>query len=387
MRTQEDNWIKVIQQLNNNELPEEQLMAQLSNEELELIDALVKEKAIAKASSFLKRLHVEEAWEELRFKTPIVSTKRVWPQVLKYAAMLLLPVLLFSLGVRYYLDKTEPVPLATASIMPTDHKRATLVLSDGSEIELSKKSGKTLSIDAGTSIISKTEDVLSYQQNETVSANKTAFNKLIVPRGAEYKLALADGTLIMVNSASVIRFPVNINDGDNRTVYLESGEAYFKVANNPSKPFIVHANGMDIQVLGTTFNVNTYSNNTRTTLVEGKVAAKGANNQQIILNPNQQAIFNKETSSLSKTNVDVAPYVAWANGKIVFEEATLAEVMQTLGLWYDYDVEFEAESIKKIHFSGEIERYKDIKTVLGIIEQTGGVQFGIKNRRIYVDQQ
>lgn len=386
MQSSEDNWIKVIQQINNKELPDAQLMAQLSNEELELIDALVKDKSIAAANSFVKRLDENEAWDALKLTTFHKST-RLWPKVFKYAAMFLLPVMLLTGGVLYYLEKTRPIPLAMASLQPTDHKRATLVLSDGREVELSKNTDQALSEDAGTSIVSKNEELLSYQQKETANKSKQVFNKLIVPRGAEYKLALADGTVIMINSASVIRFPVNINDGDHREVYLEAGEAYFKVAKNPSKPFVVHANGMEVQVLGTEFNVNTYTANTRTTLVEGKVAAKTANNQQLILNPNQQAVFNKENSSLSKANVDVTPYVAWANGKIVFEEASLAEVMQTLGLWYDYDVEFEAEKMKKIRFSAEIERYKDIKTVLNIMEQTGGVKFRIKNRRIYVDQQ
>lgn len=385
MQSSEDNWIKAIQQINNNELPDTQLMAQLSNEELELIDALVKDKSITSANSFVKRLDENEEWEALKL-TIFQKSTRLWPKVFKYAAMFLLPVMLLTGGVLYYLEKTKPVPLAMASLMPTDHNRATLVLSDGRQVELSKNANQSLSGDAGTSI-SKNKELLSYQQQENASKTKQVFNKLIVPRGAEYKLALADGTIVMINSASVIRFPVNINDGDNRDVYLEAGEAYFKVAANPSKPFVVHANGMDVQVLGTEFNVNTYTENIKTTLVEGKVAAKGANNQQLILNPNQQAVFNKENSSLTKSDVEVTPYVAWANGKIVFEQTSLAEVMQTLGLWYDYDVEFDAESLKKIRFSGEIERYKDIKTVLNIIQQTGGVQFRIKNRRIYVDQQ
>jgi len=138
--------------------------------------------------------------------------------------------------------------------------------------------------------------------------------------------------------------------------------------------------------LGTTFNVNTYTKTTRTTLVEGKVEAKSTNNQTAILAPNQQAVFNTQTNSLSKADVDITAFVAWANGKIVFEEATLDEVMDQLSLWYDYDITFQSDQIKKVHFSGEIERYKDIQVILNIIEQTGGVKFSIKNRRIYVGQ-
>ncbi|MBC6112055.1 FecR family protein [Pedobacter fastidiosus] len=385
MNTTEHIWIKVIQQLNNNEKPDQQLMAKLSTEERELIQALEDDKMLNSASNFIQKMNENDAWNEVKPKLPI-KTVRFLPQLLRYAAILLLPILLLGGGIFYYIKSNQPVELSLAKLEPTDHNRATLVLSDGRSVELSKNENQKLSEIAGTSITNKNKELLSYQQDGNANATEQIFNKLIIPRGAEYKLALADGTVVMINSASVLRFPVNINATNSRNVYLEQGEAYFKVAKNPNKPFIVHANGMDVRVLGTTFNVNTYTKTIRTTLVEGRVEAQNANNQKVILSPNEQAIFNQQTNALTKADVDVAPFVAWANGKIIYEESTLDEVMQTLSLWYDYDVEFKSDKIKAIHFSGEIERYKDIKTILNIIEQTGGVKFSIKNRRIYVDQ-
>ncbi|WP_162799887.1 FecR family protein [Pedobacter jeongneungensis] len=383
MNAIENTWIKVIRQLNNNELPDQYLLDQLTIEEKELIEALQTDKMMAQATALVNKLDENIAWNKLQ---PNLGSKKVklMPNLLRYAAAILLPILILAGGVFYYLKNNEPVVLNLAKLEPTNHNRATLVLSDGRSVELSGVNQKLAEV-AGTSITNKDKTLLSYKQNG-VNDGAQVFNKLIIPRGAEYKLALADGTTVMINSASVLRFPVNINAANSRDVYLEKGEAYFQVAKNPSKPFIVHANGMDVKVLGTTFNVNTYTKTIRTTLVEGKVEAKSANNQSIILAPNQQAVFNAQTNALSKADVDVLPYVAWANGKIVFEEATLDEVMAQLSLWYDYDVDFQAEKIKKIHFSGEIERYSDIKVILNIIEQTGGVRFSIKNRRIYVDQ-
>lgn len=382
MNATENHWIKVIQQLNNNELPDQQLLEQLSAEEKELIEALQADQLVAGANQLLDQLNSDAAWNKVQTNLEVKKVK-LFPNLLRYAAAILLPVLILGGGLFYYIKNSEPVALDLAKLEPTDHNRATLVLSDGRSVELSEADQKLAEV-AGTSITNKDKTLLSYKQ-DGATGGEQVFNKLIIPRGAEYKLALADGTTVIINSASVLRFPVNINAANLREVYLEKGEAFFQVAKNPNKPFIVHANGMDVKVLGTTFNVNTYTKTTRTTLVEGKVEAKSAS-QSTILAPNQQAVFNTQSNALTKADVDVLPYVAWANGKIVFEEATLDEVMEQLSLWYDYDVVFESDKIKKVHFSGEIERYSDIKVILNIIEQTGGVKFGIKNRRIYVDQ-
>ncbi|RBQ09069.1 FecR family protein [Pedobacter miscanthi] len=382
MNAAENHWIKVIQQLNNNELPDQQSLEQLSDEEKELIEALQADQLIAGANRLLTQLNTDTAWNKMQTNLKVKKVK-LFPNLLRYAAAILLPILILAGGVFYYIKNSEPVALDLAKLEPTDHNRATLVLSDGRSVELSE-AGQKLAEVAGTSITNKGKTLLSYKQNGAAGGAQV-YNKLIIPRGAEYKLALADGTMITINSASVLRFPVNINAANLREVYLEKGEAYFQVAKNPDKPFIVHASDMDVKVLGTTFNVNTYTQSTRTTLVEGKVEAKSAN-QSTVLAPKQQATFNTQTNALTKTDVDVLPYIAWANGKIVFEEATLDEVMEQLSLWYDYDVVFQSDKIKKVHFSGEIERYSDIKVILNIIEQTGGVKFSIKNRRIYVDQ-
>ncbi|PTS96979.1 hypothetical protein DBR11_18270 [Pedobacter sp. HMWF019] len=380
-----NNWIEVIQQLNNNQEPDEQLLRQLSREERELIEALQKDKMIVNAHLLLGNLNEKSAWTSIRsnFETKNIG---LFPKLLRHAAIWLLPLFAVGGGILYHFKYNQPVELAAAKLQPTDHNRATLVLANGSTVELSAKSNQKLGEVAGTSIVNHQKNLLTYQQNRSLKGGDQLFNKLIIPRGAEYKLALADGSLITINSASILRFPVNFNAATSRNVFLEKGEAYFQVAKNPHKPFIVHANGMDIKVLGTTFNVNTYKKDLRTTLVEGRVEASNSNGQKVVLNPSQEAILNKQNGTLVKADVDVTPVVAWANGKIVFEESTLDEVMEELGLWYDYDVEFVSAQIKEIHFSGELEKYKDIKQILSIIEQTGGVKFSIKGRRIYVDQ-
>jgi len=383
MSTATNIWIKVIQQINNHQQPDPKLLAQLSVEERELIEDLQKDQLMARAGALATKVDEQQAWTAVRAKLT-APTVKLFPRIARYAAAVLLPLIMIAGGIFYYNVSKQPVELALAQIEPTDHNRATLILADGSSVALGEKANQQLTTIAGTRVTNADKSVLSYHQNNDTQVASAVYNKLVIPRGAEYTLALADGSIIKINSASVLRFPVNINADESREVFLEQGEAYFKVAKNPAKPFIVHANNMNVKVLGTTFNVNTYKKNVQATLVEGKVEAKG-DKQGVILAPNQQATFNATTGSVSKADVDITPIVAWANGKIIFEENTLDEVMEELGLWYDYDVAFVSAKIRNTRFSGEIEKYKDIKQILSIIEQTGGVKFSIKNRRIYVD--
>jgi hypothetical protein len=384
MNREENIWIKVIQQLNNGESPNQQLLEQLSPEERDLIDALQSDKMIARANILIDKIDERKVWDNMK---PNFEAKHVSliPKLLKYAAVLLLPVFLVGGGIFYYLKNNEPVELNLAQLPPIDHNRATLVLSDGRSVELSKEGDQKLSEVAGTSVINKNKEMLSYQQKGNTNTATQIFNKLIVPRGAEYKLVLADGTVVMINSSSVIRFPVNFNGADTREVYLESGEAYFKVSKNKEVPFIVHSGIMAIKVLGTSFNVNTYSKNIKTTLVEGHVQIN-AGAKSLDLLPDQQAIFNLESTNLSKDDVDVEPDVAWKEGWMIFSNSELKDVMEQLGRWYDYNIVFQSEKLKQVHFGGKLRKYNEVGTLLRIIEKTGSVNIEVRNQTIYIKE-
>nr|WP_068893420.1 FecR family protein [Pedobacter panaciterrae] len=384
MKVEENIWIKVIEQLNNGELPDQQLLEQLSPEERELIDALQSDKMISRANILIDKIDEHKVWNNIK---PNFEVKRISliPKLLKYAAALLLPVFLIAGGVFYYLKNNKPVELNLAQLPPTDHKRATLVLSDGRSVELSKEGDQNLAELGGTSVINKNKEELSYQQNGNTSTATQIFNKLIIPRGAEYKLVLADGTVVMINSSSVLRFPVNFNGAATREVYLESGEAYFKVSKNKEIPFIVHSGIMAIKVLGTSFNVNTYSKNIKTTLVEGHVQIN-AGGKSLDLLPNQQAIFNPESTNLSKDDVDVESDVAWKEGWMIFSNSELKDVMEQLGRWYDYNIVFQSEKLKQVHFGGKLRKYNEVGTLLSIIEKTGSVNIEVRNQTIYIKE-
>ena len=199
-------------------------------------------------------------------------------------------------------------------------------------------------------------------------------------------MVLADGTKVWLNADSKLRFPVSFT-AERREVYLE-GEAYFEVAKDSEHPFIVHISRGAIEVLGTGFNVRDYreEQKTVTTLVQGKVVYRSERQpgREIMLEPGFQ-IKDEEGGSLQPRKVDVILYTGWKDGKYVFENATLEEIMQVLSRWYDIAVFYKREEVKKLHFTGDLERYKTINDFLEFMEIGGNVRFSIKGKTVLIE--
>ena len=224
---------------------------------------------------------------------------------------------------------------------------------------------------------------VSYHVNETGMEDSLVFNTLIVPKGGEYSLELPDGTVVWVNSESALRFPEKFTS-NRREVFLE-GEAYFEVTKDTTRSFIVEANGMEVKVYGTQFNVNTRRDDQiQTTLVEGSVSVKPKGLAEVMLKPNQQAVFNKLAGRVSVRDVDVMSYVAWQRGNYYFENKSIGEILDELSLWYDIQVFFVNNEVRNERFSGYLPRYEEIDRLLSLIEKTSHVQFEIKGRVIIV---
>ena len=211
------------------------------------------------------------------------------------------------------------------------------------------------------------------------------YNTMQIPVGGFYQLKLADGTKVWLNSLTQLRFPVTFA-GEERKVYL-TGEAYFEVARDSVHPFIVATDeGMEVKVYGTEFNVDTYRKGTvKTTLVNGKVGIRvSATGEEVRLSPNQMALFTKATQSIQVENVDPYGAVAWKDGKFVFEDEPMEEIMERLSRWYDVKVFYANERIKKHTFTGIITRFADISDVLHLMEETAAVEFNIQGNTVTV---
>jgi ferric-dicitrate binding protein FerR (iron transport regulator) len=254
-----------------------------------------------------------------------------------------------------------------------------LVLADGQRIELEKSANSNI-LQEQAEIINIDTTVLRYTASSE-AIKPAAFNTLIVPRGGQYKIELADGSEIWLNAETRLRYPVHFGGVAKREVFLESGEAYFKVKRNTEMPFVVKAGGMDVQVLGTEFNVNTYTNNYATTLAHGSVRLSGGT-ATTMLKPGEQGVYTE--GIFTRKAVDVDTYTAWKDGQIIFEEAPLEVVMNSLGRQYDFTFEFTSPALKERKFGGRLMRTQQIEDVLTIIEKAGYLKFSIQGKTIFV---
>ena len=258
--------------------------------------------------------------------------------------------------------------------------KAILTLSDGSTIVLDSAGNGVLAKQGNTSIVKKNDGQIEYSA-ATAMANEVAYNLLQTPRGGQFKITLPDGSKVWLNAASSLKYPV-VFTGDERKVEI-SGEAYFEIAKDATKPFKVHLNNMEVEVLGTHFNVNGYEDEAsiNTTLLEGKVKVQTATGAKFLA-PGQQAQL-KPSGNISITNdISIEEIVAWKDGNFQFENSDIKAVMRQLARWYDVDVSYKG-NIQQ-HFVGSISRNVNLSQVLSMLQQTGAVKFKIEGKQLIV---
>ncbi|MEJ6980612.1 FecR domain-containing protein [Pedobacter sp. P351] len=269
--------------------------------------------------------------------------------------------------------KPKPVP-----ILPGSNK-AILILSDGSQVDLgASKNG--LVAQQGPSAISKENGRIVYNSNNASAA--THLNTIYIPRGGEYELVLPDGSKVWLNSDSKLTFPV-VFSGKDRTVELE-GEAYFEVAKNKKKPFRVSANGTEVKVLGTSFNVKAYHNeeHVSTTLLEGSVTVANSKQSKMLV-PGQQSISYKGRSEIDIAQINAEEAIAWKSGYFIFDNQDIKSIMTIISRWYDVEVEYNLSS-NDDRFVGTFSRSVNLSEILKNFELLGKVHFTVKGRRVIV---
>ncbi len=326
----------------------------------------------------------EDAWSEvfpgIKKKSRIIHLKKV----ARIAAIFLLP-LIFG-GVTYFYFNNLIVNKKIneqryAEIKPGSSK-ATLTLGDGRSIILDSAAVVSLTEVDGTQI-EKDQKELHYEKQERTNSKHQVFNTINVPRGGEYKLTLADGTRVYLNSMTVLKYPVQFSS-DKREVEL-IGEAYFEVKKNAEKPFVVKTKEMEVTVLGTSFNVNAYeeSKNSVTTLVEGKVKlTHPLTGDERILSPNQQAVMDNLSGDFLLKEVDVSLFTSWKDGQLIFYDMSLEDIMILLTRWYSAKVFYQNPEVKNLRFSGSLDKYDDIDKFLDIIEATQKVNVRVSDNTI-----
>lgn len=397
----------------------------LPSEQEELTELLA-----SKENETIAREFFSKAWEKSKSLDPVFSPRkskeilqnivnnakaeeavhlnsrgnRTGSPLLKRIAVAATLLIGFGLGINYYISyhnshNTETNGIAQKIKQPQDispgGNRAVLTLADNTQINLDEiKNGSLARV--GNIIVKKTQDgQIIYEVANDIIDNNTAdhkdggFNSISTPRGGQYKVILADGSKVWLNSASTLKFPTKFSAAE-RLVEL-SGEGYFEVAKDRERRFRVKSASAEVEVLGTHFNVSAYPDEaiTRTTLLEGSVKVSD-HNKSLLIKPGQQARITKGAPGIALSEVDTDEAVAWKDGYFVFSDTDIHTIMRHLSRWYDVDVEFKDPDIHET-FAGRVSKDKNISEVLKVFEATGTIQFEIipgdaagKGRRVIV---
>ncbi|RQO66597.1 anti-sigma factor [Pedobacter sp. KBW01] len=306
-----------------------------------------------------------------------------WRKIAAAAAILIT----LSIGTFYYFSKQKNTSDLVRDIAPGGSK-AILTLANGRKIILTDaKNGQLAAL--GNVVVTKLANgkiIYSVKPGKTGEASP---NTIETPKGGQYQVILPDGSRVLLNAASVLTYPASFAGLKERRVLLK-GEAYFEVAKVLMKdkevkqriPFIVVTGNQEIKVLGTHFNVNSYSDEpqTKTTLIEGSVQVISAGTKKVLL-PGEQAIVGPNGLSISEANIDEV--LAWKNGYFMFESEDIESVMRKIARWYDVDVVFEGDKPKD-RFGGTVSRFSNVSQVLRKLELTNKIHFRIEERRIIV---
>lgn len=348
----------------------------------ELFQRMLSSEHVEKSiSRFVKTEEEEErGWRQLQQKARSGRSVRKikW---FPYAAAI---VLILSVGGVFYFsgdkEQTEILPIAKNEVQ-VPGSRAVLILPDGRKVDLENEVLRS-DLAQSDSLLLVSARSLKYRDIDSPDTTEI-FHTLEIPRGGEYLLALSDGTMIYLNSESTLSFPVKFQ-GKERKVYL-TGEAYFKVAKNTEHPFVVTAGELEVLVTGTTFGVRAYKDekDIQTTLESGQVTVR-VEGKSVKLVPNKQVLFNKSTMGLEVRDVDVDLYLAWADGRLVYDNCPLEKILTDLGRWYNIDVFYSRDELRSYQFSLNMKKHEEFTQVLELIGKTGEVQFEIKDNTVIV---
>lgn len=292
-------------------------------------------------------------------------------------------IFLLSIATYFVVDDKKDPSLPSGSItaeqIQPGKEGAVLTLADGSQVSLDSVKNGVIAMQHGV-----TARVINGALVYEGSGSQLQYNTMSTPKGRQYQLTLPDGTKVWLNAASSIKYPT-VFTGDERNVSI-SGEVYFEVAKKSAQPFRVAVDRkLTIDVLGTSFNVNAYPDETTlyTTLIDGAVRVTGsqAGNSQV-LKPAQQAVLANGATLSVNNNVDTDKVLAWKNGVFNFEGASLADVMKQIERWYDIEVVYE-KGIPDIKFWGKITKDVPLSGMLIALEKTK-VHFKMENNRTLV---
>ncbi|MGS2741811.1 FecR family protein [Sinomicrobium sp. M5D2P17] len=245
-------------------------------------------------------------------------------------------------------------------------------------------------------MINASGDVQVEQAGDTIKYMATgkegtlAYNEIDVPHGKTAVLVLSDGSRVTLNAGTWLKFPRNAGVTSTREVYVK-GEAYFDVARDTSRPFVVHADDVNIRVLGTHFNVNNYESDTtvNTVLVEGKVALYADTDlyneeKSLVIHPGTIAVFDRVGQPIATHTVDTSLYTSWMQGQLIFEGAHFSEIIRSLERKFNVEIENRNSGLEKEKFTAKFEE-ESIEQILKSFQQSYPFEYTIKKNKIIIN--
>ncbi len=297
-------------------------------------------------------------------------------------------LVMFAAGAWFFLKQKQQPQKTTIALKNELHpgrQTALLTLSDGSTIVLDSVANGRLAIQGASTVIKLANGRLQYRPGTLADETETVYNTIQTPRGGQYNITLPDGTAVWMNAASSIKFPTAFTG--NYRIVETSGELYFEVAKNATQPFKVMANNTEIDVLGTSFNINSYPDeaSATTTLLQGSVIISGNGSRPVKIRPGQQAVVRGTSPGAEiKEGANMEEVLAWKNGYFIFNRTDIQTVMRQIGRWYDVDVSYEGP-VPSGGFVGKIPMHATASQVLKVLEEMD-VHFRIEGRRIIVSR-
>lgn len=300
------------------------------------------------------------------------------PRLVVTSAAAAAVILLVIFGGRIGLQ--SPVPAETEPLVAA----APVIRPGVTRATLTSETGERISLGADEASNSARIETYTSKAPERETPRQLCLD---VPRGGEFRIVLEDSTEVWLNAESRLAYPESFSVSERRVAV--TGEAYFKVARDETRPFYVETDGQLVRVYGTEFNIRSYAEDrdVYTTLVSGSIALSRLDDRQsgeLLLSPGHQALFNKTDEATSVKEVDTEIVTGWRHGRFVFEEQNLEQIMRDLSRWYDFDYAFEDEALRQIVFMGSIPRYSEFATALAILEKSGGLKFRVEGTHVVI---
>ncbi len=353
-----------------------------------LFEKILKEKHLNKNIENLKKYDIRSELKDIHQKIRVNHPKRInISQILRYAAVIILPITLaaylYFIGLPESLLNTEPITINPGT------SKALLITDSNQSYHLGNDT--VFSIQDSLVKIKSTGNALIYTKSEHKSRinKREVIHRLIVPRGGEKYVEFSDGSRMWVNSASEITYPKEFI-GKQRNIEVIKGEIYLEVAHNAERPFFVKSQKGIVEVLGTSFNIRAYEDeeNNITTLVEGSIKIQHRFDDQsaLVLAPGQQASIKSVNHRIKVKNVNTSHYTAWKDNRFEFHKEPLDYIMKSISRWYDIDIYFIDEEVKRYSFSARLDKYDEVNKLIEKIELTKKVKIKITKKGIEISK-